>query len=491
MYAVALNRVLLSLSRLSSWRTRKWGIAFGRSAQQITTQSEHRLKLQKFRYSTDPLRTFLALSTQSDYCYMLESAEGPRKLAQYSFIGFSPTKIVQVKNGSYTETSSDNSSKSIQTNDPFIPLRKTLAENFTTYHGFRFVGGLVGYLSYDAVRYLEKLPRSASDDLKLPDFEFGVYDDGIVFDHLTGQAYYYWYNNNRLKEIERCLAQRVTSTNLVADKPRTNLKRAEFESKVNDAKRYIRAGDIFQVVLSRRLEFSFKGDLVNFYRALREINPSPYMYFLKMRDHAVVGSSPEMLGRVDKGRAETFPIAGTRPVGKNREEDERLANELLNDPKERAEHIMLIDLARNDLGKVCQFGTVEVPELMAVQKYSHVQHIVSRVTGVLRPSRDALDTLKGIFPAGTVSGAPKKRAMEIIEELEESRRGPYAGAAGYLSYNGNADFAITIRTLVANGNSASIQAGAGIVADSQPTREWYETEHKASALVHALKAKGI
>ncbi len=421
---------------------------------------------------------------------MLESAEGPQKLAQYSFIGFSPAKVVKAKNGKYTETSSDNDSRIVQTNDPFVPLRKTLAENFTTYHGFRFVGGLVGYFSYDAVRYLEKLPSHACDDLKLPDFEFGVYDDGIVFDHLTGQAYYYWYNNNRLKEIERCLTQRLMPTSLIADEPRTNLKQAEFESMVKEAKHYIKAGDIFQVVLSKRLEFSFKGDLINFYKALREINPSPYMYFLKMRNRAVVGSSPEMLGRVDKGRAETFPIAGTRPVGGSSKEDERLADELLNDPKEQAEHIMLIDLARNDLGKVCQFGSINVPEFMVVQKYSHVQHIVSQVTGVLRPDRDALDTFKGIFPAGTVSGAPKKRAMEIIEELERSRRGPYAGAAGYFSYNGNADFAITIRTLVANGNRAYIQAGAGIVADSQPNREWLETEHKARALVQALKVRG-
>ena len=259
------------------------------------------------------MQTFLALSHQSEYCYLLESAEGPRKLAQYSFIGFSPEKIVEVKDGHYTETSPGNASTTIQTDDPYLPLRKTLAENFTTYHGFRFVGGLVGYFSYDAIRYLESIPTQARDDLKLPDFEFGVYDDGIVFDHLNGQAYYYWYNNNRLKEIERLLAQRITPTSLAADQTRVNLRQEEFESKVDDAKKYIRAGDIFQVVLSKRLEFAFKGDLLNFYKALREINPSPYMYFLKMRDRALVGSSPEMLGRVDKDRAETFPIAGTAP----------------------------------------------------------------------------------------------------------------------------------------------------------------------------------
>jgi len=437
------------------------------------------------------VQTFRALCHQSEYCYLLESAEGPRKLAQYSFIGFSPEKIVEVKDGRYTETSPTNAPTTMQTKDPYLQLRKTLAENFTTYHGFRFVGGLVGYFSYDAVRYLESIPTQAQDDLKLPDFEFGVYDDGIVFDHLSGQAYYYWYNNNRLKEIERLLAQRITPTSLASDRPRVNLRQEEFESKVEDAKRYIRAGDIFQAVLSKRFEFAFKGDLLNFYKALREINPSPYMYFLKMRDRALVGSSPEMLGRVDKGRAETFPIAGTRPVGANSEENRRLADELLSDPKERAEHIMLIDLARNDLGKVCQFGTVEVPDFMVVQRYSHVQHIVSRVSGQLQPGCDSLDTFKGIFPAGTVSGAPKKRAMEIIEELEPTRRGPYAGAAGYFSYNGNADFAITIRTLIANGNMAYIQAGAGIVADSQPAREWFETEDKAEGLMHALKVGGI
>jgi anthranilate synthase component 1 len=395
-----------------------------------------------------------------------------------------------VKNGRYLERSFDDESKTIQTTDPFTPLRSIIADNYTTYHGFRFVGGLVGYFSYDAARYFESLPNHTRDDLRFPDFEFGVYDDGIVFDHVNGQAYYYWYNNNRLKEIDRLLPERITSEKLIVDERTTNLKEEEFESMVTAAKRYITAGDIFQVVLSKRFEFSFKGDLINFYNALREINPSPYMYFLKMKDRALVGSSPEMLGRVDRGRADTFPIAGTRPIGKNAREDKRLAAELLEDPKEQAEHIMLIDLARNDLGKVCQFGTVEVPDFMIVQKYSHVQHIVSRVTGKLRTDQDAFDTLKGIFPAGTVSGAPKKRAMEIIEELEPTRRGPYAGAAGYFSYNGNADFAITIRTLVASGNKAYVQAGAGIVADSQPKREWYETEHKAKALIYALKAGG-
>jgi len=421
---------------------------------------------------------------------MLESAEGPRRLAQYSFIGFSPSKIIEAKNGNYRETNSDGASATIHAEAPLGLLRKVLGENYTTYRGFRFVGGVVGYISYDSVRYLESIPNHTRDDLKFPDFEFGVYDDGIVFDHLTGQAYYYWYNNNRLKEIERLVSKRIASVSLVSEKPRANIARLDFESMVKSAKRYIRSGDIFQVVLSKRLECSFKGDLMNFYKALREINPSPYMYFLKMKDRAIVGSSPEMLGRVDGRYAETFPIAGTRPVVEDLAENSRLELELLKDPKERAEHVMLIDLARNDLGKVCRFGTIKVPEFMTIQRFSHVQHMVSRVTGELRAGSDSIDVLEAVFPAGTVSGAPKKRAMEIIEELEPSRRGPYAGAVGYFSYNGNADFAITIRTLFAQADRAYIQAGAGIVADSKPSREWLETEHKARALLHALRSGG-
>jgi anthranilate synthase component 1 len=397
--------------------------------------------------------------------------------------------MILVKNGKYTELSPDNRSIST-TEDPIDAIRRVLTQKPTPYHGFRFVGGLVGYFSYDCARYLESLPTHSRDDLLLPDFEFGVYDDGIVFDHLTGQAYYYWYNENRIREVERLLSRKLQANDLAANHLRINLTRDRFENNVRKAKRYIRAGDIFQAVLSKRFEFSFKGDLVNFYKALQRINPSPYMYFLKMKERTIVGSSPEMLGRVDGDHAETYPIAGTRPIGKNSAEDRQLAEELLNDPKERAEHVMLIDLARNDLGKVCRFGTVTVPEFMTIQKYSHVQHIVSRVTGQLRSDQDAIDVFKAIFPAGTVSGAPKKRAMEIIDELEPCRRGPYAGAVGYFSYNGNADLAITIRTLLTNQDRGFIQAGAGIVADSDPSREWFETEHKANALLHALKLRG-
>ncbi len=450
---------------------------------------ERRLKIQKFNYSTNPLQVFEAINAGSDHCYILESAEGPRKLAQYSFIGFSPSKIVEAKHHTYFEYSNDGKTTEIETDNPLSYLRSHL-EQTSSYRGFRFVGGLVGYFSYDTVRYLESLPKIVKDDLKLPDFQFGKFDDGIVFDHLTGQAYYYWYDQNRLHEIERLLSAHRTSTRLSTTNVKVNLSQSEFASRVEKAKTYIKSGDIFQVVLSKRFELEIDGSLIHFYKRLREINPSPYMYFLKMGKVSVVGSSPEMLGRVDGRQVETFPIAGTRPIGQNSTETAKLASSLIKDPKERAEHVMLVDLARNDIGKVCQYGSVEVPEFMTVQRYSHVQHIVSRVTGILRPDKDAIDALKGIFPAGTVSGAPKKRAMEIIEELEPCRRGPYAGALGYFSYNGNADFAITIRTLLAKERQAYVQVGAGIVADSDPRREWDETEHKAGALLRALDVGG-
>jgi len=394
-----------------------------------------------------------------------------------------------MKNGAYRETAADGNISIVNTSDPFSLLKKTLFENYTTYHGFRFVGGVVGYFSYDAVRYIESIPELAEDDLRLPDLEFCVYDDGIVFDHLTGQAYYFWYDENRYEEIERTLAHGAVTEDLHCSEPALNMRKEEFESKVRTAKQYIESGDIFQTVLSKRYSCSFGGDLITFYRNLREINPSPYMYLIKMKNRVIAGSSPEMLGRVEENRAETFPIAGTRPIGESETENALLASELLKDPKEQAEHVMLTDLARNDLGKVCEFGSVHVPEFMTVQRYSHVQHIVSRVSGKLRSDRDSVDMLKAVFPAGTVSGAPKKRAMEIIEELEPCRRGPYAGAVGYFSYNGNADFAITIRTLVAEGERAYIQAGAGIVADSDPEREWFETEHKTRALLKALRTE--
>ncbi len=304
------------------------------------------------------------------------------------------------------------------------------------------------------------------------------------------QAFYYYRSENRLPEVESLLKQPINSEELSYTQPKVNTKKENYEKAVEKAKEYVTAGDIFQVVLSKRYQFQIKGDLIPFYQSLRTINPSPYMYFYKSGDRQIVGSSPEMLVRVENRTVETFPIAGTRPVAEDPDENNKLACELLADPKERAEHVMLVDLARNDIGRISKYGSVHVPEFMKVHRYSHVQHIVSQVVGELKENLQSYDALRAVFPAGTVSGAPKVRAMEIIDELEPARRGPYAGAVGYFSYNGNADFAITIRTLFADKNQAYIQAGAGIVADSVPEREWFETDHKAKALMQALEQAG-
>jgi anthranilate synthase component 1 len=318
----------------------------------------------------------------------------------------------------------------------------------------------------------------------------GIFDDGFVFNHIKKQAFYYYRSENRLPEVEKLLQQPSKPEELFSTQPKVNTKKENFEKAVEKAKEYVTAGDIFQVVLSKRFQLQIKGSLIPFYQSLRTINPSPYMYFYKSGDHQIVGSSPEMLVRVENRMVETFPIAGTKPISENPVENSKIARELLSDPKERAEHVMLVDLARNDIGRISKYGSVRVPEFMKVHQYSHVQHIVSQVVGELKDNLQSYDALKAVFPAGTVSGAPKVRAMEIIDELEQNRRGPYAGAVGYFSYNGNADFAITIRTLFADQNQAYIQAGAGIVADSVPEREWFETDHKAKALMQALEKSG-
>ncbi len=318
----------------------------------------------------------------------------------------------------------------------------------------------------------------------------GIFDDGFIFNHVQRQAFYYYRSENRLPSVESLLKQPTVSEELSYTEPKVNTKKENYEKAVEKAKEYVTAGDIFQVVLSKRYQFQIDGELIPFYQSLRAINPSPYMYFYKSGDRQIVGSSPEMLVRVENRTVETFPIAGTRAAVEDTVENKKLACELLADPKERAEHVMLVDLARNDIGKISKYGSVHVPEFMKVHRYSHVQHIVSQVVGELRENLQSYDALRAVFPAGTVSGAPKVRAMEIIDELEPARRGPYAGAVGYFSYNGNADFAITIRTLFADKNQAYIQAGAGIVADSVPETEWFETDHKAKALMQALAQSG-
>jgi anthranilate synthase component 1 len=468
----------------------KWGIAFGT---QSTTFSKaaNPLNIEKITLNQQPLEIFSKLQKYYENTFLLESIEGPQKLAQYSFIGFDPKTTIQIRNGQAKITNNrSGETKTKVTNDPLFLIEELLEYEATPNNEFRFVGGAVGYISYDAVRYWEKLPQKFCAEQEFADFELGIFDDGFVFNHAQKEAFYFYRQDNRLQKVKQLLRQPSDPELFSYRQPKVKTRKEQFENAVKKAKEYVTAGDIFQVVLSKRYQFQHKGSLIPFYEALRTINPSPYMYYLKFAERQIVGSSPEMLVRVDNRMVETFPIAGTRPVAETPQENTRLATELLADPKERAEHVMLVDLARNDLGRISKFGSVHVPEFMKVHQYSHVQHIVSQVVGELRDELQSYDALRAVFPAGTVSGAPKVRAMEIIDELEPCRRGPYAGAVGYFSYNGNADFAITIRTLFTSKNQGYIQAGAGIVADSDPEREWFETDHKAKALMKALQMAG-
>ncbi|MEM3068631.1 MAG: anthranilate synthase component I [Nitrososphaerales archaeon] len=447
------------------------------------------MNLKSFPY-VPPIQIFKKIHKKFETTYILESVTGPKKLAQYSFIGFEPRLILKAKGkeleikdckGGFLER------KNVK--DPLYIIKEMQGGSIHDQRWPRLIGGAVGYVSYDAIEYWERIELSKNES-DFPYMEFGIFDDGITFDHINHQAFYYFQEEDRSKEIKSALGEPENIDDLYYSQPKVNIEFDSFHEKVLKIKDYIFSGDIFQAVLSKRYDLKIKGDLIHFYESLRRINPSPYMYFMKMSDRQIVGSSPEMLARVDNGIVETFPIAGTRPKLEDKTMNDIMQKELLIDPKERAEHIMLVDLARNDIGKVCEFGSVHVPEFMKVHQYSHVQHIVSRVLGKLREGKDAFDVFRGVFPAGTVTGAPKIRAMEIIDGLEPSRRGPYAGAIGYFSNNGNADFAITIRTLVASRDKAYIQVGSGIVADSDPSKEWLETEYKVEALMKALKVSG-
>jgi anthranilate synthase component 1 len=373
----------------------------------------------------------------------------------------------------------------------------------------RFYGGAVGYLGYDMVRFFERLPDTSIDDRSLPDMHLLVTNTLVVFDHVRHRLAVFAnahvppgcdldaaYDEAvaRLDAVEAGMRAPLPPLPAPPGQPggevEPSVPRATYEASVRTAKEYIAAGDIFQVVLSQRLARRTAADPFSIFRALRRVNPSPYMFFLDLGGEppvTLIGSSPEVLVRSQGRTAEVRPLAGTRPRGKDEEEDRELEEDLLSDPKERAEHVMLVDLGRNDLGRVCEYGTVQVPELLQIERYSHVMHIVSHVTGQMQEDKDAYDLLRATFPAGTVSGAPKVRAMEIIEELEGLRRGPYAGAVGYVGFNGNMDTCIAIRTIVMQGDVAYFQAGAGIVADSDPAREWEETLHKARALSVAIE----
>lgn len=445
-----------------------------------------------------------------EYAFLLESVEGGEKIGQYSFLGSNPSLIFWSKNGVVTTVRSGVTEQIDSAGDPFDELKK-LMTNFrpVKVKGLpRFHGGAVGFVSYDMVRFFEKLPDTTSDDLQMPDCLFMFTDTILVFDHVNHKIKVVsnaHINGGRhsVDEAYSGAIAKIDEIISILKRPmeykipargrwnghlvRSSFTKAEYENAVEAAKEYIKAGDVVQVVPSQRLSTPVSADSFDIYRALRTINPSPYMYYLKLGDLKIAGSSPEVMVRVEDGNVTMRPIAGTARRGVTDEEDAELAKTLLEDPKERAEHVMLVDLGRNDVGRVCEYGSVKVDELMVIEKYSHVMHIVSNVTGKLRNDKDAFDVLRACLPAGTVSGAPKIRAMEIIDELEPSRRGPYAGAVGYFSFSGNSDTAIAIRTILIKNGMAYIQAGGGVVADSIPENEYQETLNKAKACMRAIQ----
>jgi anthranilate synthase component 1 len=455
-----------------------------------------------------PVSAFLKIAEHSDYAFLLESVEGGEHVGRYSFLGKDPFLVLRARDG---RTVIEKAGTVTESDAPLVPTLRTLMADYRSPYVPelpRFTGGAVGYLGFDAASWFEPVPLggNANDPAAVGDAAgFMVFDTVLAFDHAQHRMLIianarisgdedleslYQFACAKIAFLEKELERTLSVSRTAQARPlevRSNLARDEFENHVRTAKEHIAAGDIYQVVLSQRFEAAAAADPFTVYRALRHVNPSPYMYFIRMGALAIVGSSPEMLVRVEGQRVETHPIAGTRPRGRNSEEDLRLGEELKRNEKERAEHVMLVDLGRNDLGRVCEYGTVRVPQFMALERFSHVMHLTSIVEGRLSEEADRLDALVSCFPAGTVTGAPKVRAMQIIAELEPTRRGIYAGAVGYLDFAGNLDFCITIRTIAMMNGSAYFQAGAGIVADSNPSAEYEETRDKARALVRALE----
>lgn len=443
------------------------------------------------------------------YSFLLESIEGGEKWARYTFLGSNPDVVIRSSGKTVEILSTGGTVQSSEVVDPLGFIRDYLSR-YTPVEisGIpRFFGGAVGYLGYDMVRHFEELPTGSPALIGASDSYFVITDTILIFDNVSQKIKVV--SNAHVDEgvspdvayaeatakIDAIIAKLRSSLPPVVSRPSirnvsfaSNVSREAFEASVEKCKEYIKAGDIFQVVLSQRFSGELTVDPLDIYRVLRTLNPSPYMFFLRMNDTLVVGASPEVMVRKEGERVELRPIAGTRPRGATSDEDGQMEQELLADPKERAEHVMLIDLGRNDLGRVCKTGTVKVSELMVVERYSHVMHIVSNVQGELAAGNDAFDVVRAAFPAGTLSGAPKVRAMEIIDELEPVRREIYGGAVGYFSFSGNMDLAIAIRTVVIRDGKVHLQAGAGIVADSDPAAEYQETVNKAMAVVKAIEA---
>ena len=453
-----------------------------------------------------PVGAYLRIARKAKYSFLLESVEGGETIARYTFAGANPAEVFRARGRSCTLETGGKLVRSDE--DPVERLRR-LTRRFRPARvpGLPpLIAGAIGYFAYDMVRLVERIPATGRDDVGLDDCVMMFYLGLLAFDHVQHRV---WIIRNVFTEGEGSLREKydaavreIQKTRRMLEGPlpkqaeappakplrvRSNMTKAQFTGAVRKAKSYIRAGDAFQIVVSQRFEARTNAEPFEIYRALRVVNPSPYLYFLKLDDVSVVGSSPEMLVKV-QGRDATYrPLAGTRPRGRDEKEDRELEAELLADPKERAEHVMLVDLGRNDLGRVCEYGSVKPERLMFVERYSHVMHIASSLRGRLRDDVDCFDALMACFPAGTLSGAPKVRAMEIIDELEPTRRGIYAGAILYLDFSGNLDSCIGLRTLVAKNGRAYVQAGAGIVADSVPEREYEESGNKARAVLKALE----
>lgn len=475
-----------------------------------------------------PVSAFCKIQ-EGDWSFLFESVVGGERLGRYSFVGSGPFLRFQAYGTRVRIDETPSSTRAAPTELEHPDPLRLLEERLSAYRAPvlpglpRFCGGAVGYAAYDAVRYVERLPNPPPDDRGLPDLNFAFYDRMVIFDHINktvaavahahvpspqtplppgergrGEGDLRGCYDAACARVDRLverLHQGVADLQLTDIQPlgevqipfRSNFERAAFESAVERCKEYIYAGDIFQVVLSQRLQTETRARPFDIYRTLRVVNPSPFLFYLKSGPLCLVGSSPEIMVRVEGDKATIRPLAGTRPRGRNDEEDERLAAELLADPKERAEHIMLVDLGRNDIGRVARYGSVQLSDALTVERYSHVMHLCSTVTGRLQADKTAFDALRSCLPAGTLSGAPKVRAMQIIDELEPHRRGPYGGAVGYVDFSGNMDTCIALRTLVLKGQTAYLQAGAGIVADSIPANEYEETMNKARGLLRALE----
>ncbi len=436
-------------------------------------------KVMPLKLTENQFQIYNKISRNYSHSFLFESLTGPEVLAETSVMGFDP-KILLKGYSDKVEIIKDGKTETIQTTTPFDELKKILGKSNDQSH--RYLGGAVGVVNYDTIRLVENIQDTHNSPQPL--MEFGIYDDGVLYDNVHKKLFYFYHDENR---FDKLIMNEDVFGEIHTSEITPNMDKEKFSEIVNKAKKLIHDGDIFQVVLSRKFAFDIEGDDLTLYKTLRNLNPSPYMYHLKQDKKTIIGASPEMLVRITDDKVETFPIAGTRKTTEDQEKNKRLADELIHDEKELAEHTMLVDLGRNDIGRVCKYGTVHPESLMQIKQFSHVQHIVSHVVGNLAPENDMFDAFNAVFPAGTVSGAPKVRAMEIIDELETEARGPYAGAVGYFSYNGCCDFAIAIRSIFIEENKGFVQSGAGIVSDSIAENEFKETEHKAEAMLQALK----